>query len=868
MKNKMKKLLYIFIGTAIFFGGFVSGEEKLYAASTNNFSGGTEFLVNGTYSTGVYYEDNEVPVWQSTYGANGDMPNEGVLFIKNEQGGIHQAYAINGKEGALDRTTTDVSSQLNTDRGALAGSPQADAAINRIVAANGGSSQNATEAVNKSIQSTQSENQKRKANGHPDLPPCLEFSTWHGLPNNFNWDGCIAQASYYVFLKPASFFLWAAGWFFNFTLGYSLNMGDFIKQVPIVDIGWKIFRDVANMCFIFILLYIAINTILQTKSADTKRLLINVIIIAILLNFSLFFAKVVIDTSNIIALQFYEKMGGKQVTSLTANIENQDKGIAQTFLNGLGLSSIYENGKIGDSVQPITSAGNVIAVTLGGTVLILVTAFVFIAGAILFIIRTIVLIFIMILAPLAFLAMVLPQTKKYWDQWLSALISQSFFASLYMILVYLVVAIVSGEYGSESTVDKLQTATKGGKNLGTFLMGNGDSAGTLYVFVILIGLMMAALFVAKTLGAHGGDFARNMAGKATFGLGGWMGRQTMGRMAQGYMGTDQAKRDKDGNFAQRARYNLNNSLAKGSYDMRGSALGAAAGGAVGGLGTVGGEGGYQKFAEEKKKRESDLAKTMLIQGKKAKLTTALAMKEGTTAEKAAKDAAVQAALIDFTDSEYAELGNSILSDHLVVKHSSHSQILAATDAKNEKLNEGQKSEIQKIRLSELNSAINGETGARSVESVLGDMGDDEKAALPLNILAKPEVFRHLGRGVQDQIAKRKNLTAIQHKELEKARGDALADAANPATFDESMIEHLMKGMSAKELIKLHAASGSTLLDTPHVAKYIKGTHLKEMAELGGITNPAAIGAVIDGWGTDAAAHSYLAKPTNRPQWGL
>ena len=69
-------------------------------------------------------------------------------------------------------------------------------------------------------------------------------------------------------------------------------MSDSIKTI------WVLLRDTANITFIFILLYAAIKQIVMGEVA-TKTLK-NIIIAAVLINFSLFITKVVIDVGNMI----------------------------------------------------------------------------------------------------------------------------------------------------------------------------------------------------------------------------------------------------------------------------------------------------------------------------------------------------------------------------------------------------------------------------------------------------------------------------------------------------------------------------------------------------------------------------------------
>ena len=648
-----------------------------------------------------------------------------------------------------------------------------------------------------------------------------EITTFFG----FSMEGCLAQASYIV-LWLSSWYLWLGAWFFNATLTYSLNMGQFLKNVPIVDMGWKIFRDVANLCFIFILLYIAINTILKSKTADVKRLLIRVIVVAILLNFSLFFAKVVIDSSNILAIQFYENLVPDK-----GDNKNIDKGISQTFLNSLGLNSVYTAGRDGtdaiDDSKIVQTTKNIIFVTLGGSVLIVVTAFVFFASAIMFIIRTIVLIFLLILSPLAFICMVIPNMEGQFKKWLGMLLNQAFFAPAYLMMVYLVMTLLTGSFVAP---DKRQV------NLATFLSGNPESVGTLYVFVVLIGLMLGSLFIAKNMGAIGGDFARNMAGKATFGAGAWMGRQTIGRLAQRTINnSERLQRWKDGNLAQRSAFNFVDRRAKGTFDVRNSAVAKAAESQAGSFGTAGGVGGFQKEKEDQKKRETSLAKTIAIQRKKNELQTAMATSG------AGRDAAIQAALNSMTDSEYVELGGSVITNPDIVRNARHSQIEASTNEKNEKLNETQKATIKTSRLQELSNARNGVAGSRTIKQVLDDMSDAEKAALPEEYLRDHRVFMHFNKNTRELIGK-SSLTAVQKQALGNSRSQALLEATGLAPMTATSptpgaVGSLVKIMTGKELFRLHEAPGPghDILLRADVVDNLTVPQLKELAEIDNFT---------------------------------
>jgi len=327
----------------------------------------------------------------------------------------------------------------------------------------------------------------------------------------------------------ASIVVWIAGLFFDLTLKISII--DFHKYANMAGIttGWTISRDIINIFFIFILLYIAIATILQIAGYGIKDLLVKVILIALLVNFSGVVTKVIIDASNVVAVEFYSK--------ITAEAD-----ISSVLMQGLKLQTVYKSydTPIVDSTPDPTDQGvpggeqmstsGLIVGMLGGTLLMLVTSFVLFAAGLLFLIRTITLLFLIILAPLAFAGMILPVTSAHSKKWWSTLFSQSFFAPAYMFMIYLVFMIISKNslaeaIGMEEGAGLMDAVFKGSIN-------------TLVYFIILIGLMVGSLIVAKSMGAVGastvmkwGDTARKWgqgyAGKKTKHGAGFIAEKTL-----------------------------------------------------------------------------------------------------------------------------------------------------------------------------------------------------------------------------------------------------------------------------------------------------------------------------------------------------
>lgn len=447
----------------------------------------------------------------------------------------------------------------------------------------------------------------------PEPIQCFSTGFLDGVDVNFA--GCAAKIAY-IFLTIASWFLWVGAVFFNYTMDFTLNIAGFMNKVPIVDLGWTTFRDISNLFFVFIILYIGISTIVGNSSYGIKSLLGKVIITAILINFSLFFTKAIIDVSNVFALQFYSKIMENAQQSLAGStnsrvgddnpLDDWDAGISSAFVDAMGLQEVWG---IGAKIQGSGGAenfgtenqsaglnsGNLIIVGFAGGIFILLTAFVFFAGAIMMLIRTIVLLFLMVLSPLAFMGGILPSTKGHVGEWWKKLFSNAIYAPVYMALMYVVISMVINNKEGTQFIDLFK--------------GDTDAIGTLMTFVVLNALMIGCILVANKLGAAGSGWAlstaRDIAGRSSFGLAGWTGRQTIGRGFDAWANSDKVWGGKDSRgMGGRAMLRLNRWIGGSSFDTRTTPLGKSMQ-----LGE-GAKGGYAKYREDSAKAKTEFGKSL------------------------------------------------------------------------------------------------------------------------------------------------------------------------------------------------------------------------------------------------------------------
>lgn len=372
--------------------------------------------------------------------------------------------------------------------------------------------------------------------GTSTLPPCALFSA-------DTWGGCMARIIYYIFFVPTSFLFSLSGQLMDFSMAYTLNSANYGKTTDgssFVEKGWTITRDLSNILFIVMLMYIAINIILGR--GDDKKLLGTIILIGLVINFSLFFARVVIDASNILGKIFYDNMGIE--TNSEAYINNPwigegDKSISIAIVSNFNPQKLFSqagtlklNTKSGVTEEvSAPDAGPFIIITLIMSIINLFGMYIFFIVAFILIGRVIGLWLLMIFAPIAFISYIMPKSssgvlkKMHYSQWWPELFKQSFLVPIFLFMLYLILLFVNtGFLKGFKTFDNTTT---------------GGILDVIVPLIIITFLLKAAKDIATDMsGDIGKAFAS--AGSAIGGLalggalGGYakLGRATVGKLGQ------------------------------------------------------------------------------------------------------------------------------------------------------------------------------------------------------------------------------------------------------------------------------------------------------------------------------------------------
>lgn len=422
-------------------------------------------------------------------------------------------------------------------------------------------------------------------------------------------------------LTIGSLILGISGVLLNNVMAYTIvNMSAHVGAngdlYNIINKTWTTFRDLANMAFIFILLYVAIGTILGLGNVDMKKMLTRVIIVALLLNFSLFFTKLIIDGSNTLTVVFYNQ--------INASVSGEGANIANAYMQKFGFTSWYNTGTAGNVIATATGGDWIKMLEVGflGMIFMGTAAFIFFAMSILFISRFVIIIFLFILSPLAFAAMALPN-DKYSGRWFSALWDQVIFAPVCIALLWIVLQLLDVIV---ATPDPNQNIASMVASLGNGATGAGASAGAIFMnFFIIIAFTVAALIIAKEAGAHGAGGlmkfgkklrvgAQGYFGGATAGALGYAGRRTVGWTGRNIADSEALKKAEASGGWRGALAGVvrgkSKDIAKSSFDVRATKIGGELAGTIGGLGKAGGKDGYDKFVEEREKLALDRAKDL------------------------------------------------------------------------------------------------------------------------------------------------------------------------------------------------------------------------------------------------------------------
>lgn len=395
---------------------------------------------------------------------------------------------------------------------------------------------------------------------------------------------CISSIIYYIGPGLASNVAYIGAYFFSYAVALSLN--GLAYALNFLATSWELVRDLANMGFILILVYIAYLVMLRAETSGTVRMLAWVIVMALLINFSFFFTRLVIDAGNILAVQFYNAIpagtygttgGGAQLATFGAT---NVKDLSASVMNALQLQTLWGeksfNAAFAAAGNSVTGALIIVSVVyLAVAAMLWVLFFTFLQVGVKFILRIVILWFVIIAAPLAFAAKAMPKDsfKKFYSHWQDALIKFSFYPAIFLFMFLVIVRFMDemmGASGSSTLIGGLLNPTPSASNQYQQSLGYASAIANVSIRMgFVIAMFYIALKVSDWIVKEGSSLATTAisgASRAALTSTSLAGKVGIG----GLIGGTIARQDrlKDGGVAARSFWHVGRFLNNRTYDVR------------------------------------------------------------------------------------------------------------------------------------------------------------------------------------------------------------------------------------------------------------------------------------------------------------
>lgn len=274
-------------------------------------------------------------------------------------------------------------------------------------------------------------------------------------------------------------------------------MNGVLKNKVVYDI-WKMVRDTLNIAFIMTLLFSAFATILQIERYNYKRILLNLVIMALLVNFSYPITLFIIDVSNVIMYYFVNHLLG-----------NGTGGVSNILKDSL-MAKIISGTKMSDDALMIISA----------IVFTFIMTFTVLAIGIMLLIRLVALTILVIFSSVAYVGSVVPGTKlaSAASGWWSNLMEQAFFGPIMIFMIYIAAKLLQNMSSVQTSINNTGVAISGGSM--------ASYVSKIAFFLIPIAILWMGLMSAKKSSAAGAGIMMGFAMKASKGVPRWTANKT------------------------------------------------------------------------------------------------------------------------------------------------------------------------------------------------------------------------------------------------------------------------------------------------------------------------------------------------------
>jgi len=261
----------------------------------------------------------------------------------------------------------------------------------------------------------------------------------------------------------------------------------FILGNPGLYASWAMVRDFLNLGFILVLLYIAFCVIFQIGSYSDgwKKMLLMMVIMALLVNFSFPICRFIIDVSNVTFYYLVDAgFGGKDGNEVMTKL-----------MQGSGIQEFTD--------VTCTTVSFLLAMIVFTFMMMITLAVI----AVMFVIRMVALGILVIFSPIGFSGAAFPFSKKYATEWWDSLFKYAFFAPIMIFMIIIAVNIFSS-----LSRDSFNVVAQ--KNMGADAGIKPGFIGTMAFFSIPIVILWFGMGMAQKMSIAGASAVTGAAKKA------------------------------------------------------------------------------------------------------------------------------------------------------------------------------------------------------------------------------------------------------------------------------------------------------------------------------------------------------------------
>lgn len=295
-------------------------------------------------------------------------------------------------------------------------------------------------------------------------------------------------------------------------LTWAIELNSTVLASPTVKTGFQITLNIANLGFVLAIIVIAFITILRWEKYETKQLIKNLVIAALMINFSLTIAGLFIDFTGVLSNFFIQKATDGKISNFSdslANAFNVHK------LSKLGDPSTVASTLTASFTNFGSDAMKALASVFFAALFTALGAIAMVGTAYMILIRYVYLTILLILMPLAWLSFAFPNLTSLWSRWWNTFIKWVFFMPAATFFLYLAVVLVANQ--AKDAASAIQVAAQLGTNLpaGQALQGaliTENPFATFGQMIAVLGLLVGGLYASQELGIHGAKGFMDAAG--------------------------------------------------------------------------------------------------------------------------------------------------------------------------------------------------------------------------------------------------------------------------------------------------------------------------------------------------------------------